>query len=449
MKRLFISLYLVVVFALALIGWSTDSLWRLLQSSSDSEITQLAKLTKLVRLGQGLHLIDTRKLLSEQLQIPITTIEFADVAWLDEQVAELTAGEPVLMYDGDDRLLIYLLLKAPKALSNTRPQVLTRNSQLVQFGPIDIATGDNQVARALYFMSYLLLAVVIGLWSRPLWRDLSVLQKATEAFGQGQWQQAPKVSASSVIAPVVDTFKEMSARIGRLVTEQKELTNAVSHELRTPLARLKFSLALLDSPDADGMYKNTIAGMSADVSELEALVDEMLSYSRLESEGRQLLLAVVDISELLSHLVEKLSVNCEHEITLDIPTGLKWVCDGHFVERAMQNLITNAIRYGDSKVWVGAKVEDNGKAQLLHLTVIDDGQGIDKAKAKDVFKPFVRLDKSRTKDTGGFGLGLAIVKRIVDWHQGQVQLCQSKQQAFGGAEFTLIFPRLRVTGELT
>lgn len=316
---------------------------------------------------------------------------------------------------------------------------MSSDSQLLQFGPINIEASNNQTARALYFMSYLLLAVAIGLWSRPLWRDLSVLQKATESFGRGQWQQAPKVSANSVIAPVVDTFKEMSARIGRLVIEQKELTNAVSHELRTPLSRLKFSLALFDDKDCTDVHKSVVAGMSADVNELEALVDEMLSYSRLESEARQLLLLEVNISELLTNLVEKLSLNCDSHIQLDVPAGLIWICDGHFVERAMQNLITNAIRYGDSSVYIHGMIVDDE----LHLTVVDDGQGIDTQKANEVFKPFVRLDKSRAKDKGGFGLGLAIVKRIVDWHKGRALLCQSDDASMGGAKFTLVFPRAR------
>lgn len=413
MKRLFFSLYLVVVLALALIGWSSERLWQLLQSTSDNELARIAQLSKAVRLVDDLHLPSKQQKLEEELNVDVAVRAKADIAWPAEQLEILSSGEPVLMFDATDRLLIYLALNPEQGLSD--------QSLIVELGPIAFLHHDNDKRRLLLLISYMLLALVIALWSRPLWRDLKVLQRATESFGQGQFSDVPEVSKNSVIAPVVDTFKTMSARIARLVEEQKELTNAVSHELRTPLSRLKFSLALQDDKDS---------GMAQDVKELEALVDEMLSYSRLESASRELVLEKVNIHQLLQNLLDKLATNSDKQLELVCAEHIQWVCDGHFLERALQNLITNGIRYAKSKVKVTVAVEDSA----LILSVEDDGPGISEQEQSQIFKPFVRLDKSRTRDEGGFGLGLAIVRRIVQWHRGKVEVGTAQ---LGGACFVI------------
>lgn len=411
MKRLFFSLYAVVVLALAFIGWSSEQLWQMMQSSSDNEIAQMAQLSILLREVDDLP--TKRAQLSQQLDVNITIKAMSDIAWMSEQVTQLQAGQPVLLYDQNDDLLIYIATKSKEALGF--------DSAIVELGPIAFLPPENGKKRLLLSLSYLLLAGAIGLWSWPLWRDLKVLQTATENVGKGRFDEVPKVSKSSVISPVVDTFNTMSDRIGALVEEQKELTNAVSHELRTPLSRLKFSLALQQSDDN---------GMAEDVKELEALVDEMLSYSRLESGSRSLVLAQVNIHQLLENLLDKLGSNSDIELQLICDTQLSWQCDGHFLERALQNLITNGIRYAKSKVLVNVDIVDG----QLAITVEDDGLGVDESEHAQIFKPFVRLDKSRTKDEGGFGLGLAIVKRIVQWHKGRCFLSRSK---LGGACFII------------
>ncbi len=413
MKRLFLSLYFGVVLALALIGWSSEQLWQMTLSSSDNDIARIAQLSKAVRMVDDLEDQAKRRALSQQLAIEVRLMAMDDIAWLPSQQATLAQGDPVLMYTESDHLLVYL------GLLPHQP------NQVLALGPISMPTQNKDKKRLLLLLSYVLLAFAIALWSWPLWRDLKVLQQATESFGTGRFNEVPKVGKNSVIAPVVQTFKTMAERISRLVEEQKELTNAVSHELRTPLSRLKFSQALGQNPDP---------GMAQDIKELEALIDEMLSYSRLESTARQLVIDQVDVNQLVEHLLEKLSVNSDKRLQLKVAQPILWRCDGHFLERAVQNLVTNALRYADVQVEVSLSVTGQG----LMIAVEDDGPGIAPEQFDEVFKPFVRLDKSRAKDDGGFGLGLAIVQRIVQWHQGDCKVAQAK---LGGARFELILPQ--------
>lgn len=227
---------------------------------------------------------------------------------------------------------------------------------------------------------------------------------------------------------MVETFRKISARISRLIEEQKDLSNAISHELRTPLARLKFSLALIDQNDVADLDS-----MRNDINELENLIDEMLSYSRLESVTDELNLAPVSINQLLENLLERLRVNSSKQLKLEIQKQILWLCDGHYLERAIQNLLTNAIYYARKIVVVSVAIVKND----LVIIVEDDGIGIKAQDQKNTFKPFVRLDKSRVKKNGGFGLGLAIVKRIIDKHLGN---CEISSSSLGGAKFTVTLP---------
>ena len=141
----------------------------------------------------------------------------------------------------------------------------------------------------------------------------------------------------------------------------------------------------------------------------------------------------VSINELLTNLVEKLARATDKAVNLKIDQVIQWRCDGHFIERVTQNLVTNAIRYANSNIAITAVIHED----KLYLSVEDDGEGIAAADFDKVFKAFTRLDQSRNKEQGGFGLGLAIVKKIVDWHRGQ---CQVSCSELGGAKFLVILP---------
>jgi two-component system, OmpR family, sensor kinase len=213
-----------------------------------------------------------------------------------------------------------------------------------------------------------------------------------------------------------------------LVSLQREMTHAVSHELRTPLARLNFALEMQPIAEADKQ------AMLGDVRELDQLVDEMLDYARLEAQAVTLQLHQVDVGELLDNLLEKLAPLPGAPILLQRPPQIQLLCDGHYLERALQNLLVNAKRYGRQQVLVSVQQDQH----MVQFVVEDDGVGIPKAQRDSILQPFVRLDQSRSKGHGGFGLGLAIVSRIVSWHQGQLSIGDS---VLGGAAFKLQLPK--------
>jgi len=303
---------------------------------------------------------------------------------------------------------------------------------LYQLGPFDITQhADNnhdngQLKYIILTISYLLLAAFIALWTRPIWLDLVKLKKMASDISAGNLAINSQVNKNSPTAIVVKTFQDMAKRITQLLLEQTQLVNAVSHELRTPMSRLRFSLAMLENAKPE-----QIAGISNDLQEMETLVDEMLNYSRIETLEQAHSKTMVNISELLINQVAKQKRSTDKALTLTVPDDLGSLCNGHLIERACQNLITNAIRYACQLVEIKASIK-NGQ---LIISVSDDGCGIDDKDQHSIFQAFTRLDKSRNKEQGGFGLGLAIVKRIMDWHKGQ---CTVEKSHLGGAKFCLI-----------
>jgi len=413
MNRLFISLYVVIIAGIVLINLGSQALWQHLELGDDSHSQQLERLALTLAQSVDQH---NQQRVAQALGAPILLLNPADIAWLAGQQKHLDDGQVIFSYDIDDRPSAYVLSHDAQ--------------QLIKLGPMPAEPETSLVKNSIIIGSYLVLALIIALWLRPLWRDLRNLQQASNHFSLGQQPPTITIGKTSVIAPVLNTFNRMTTQISRLIDEQKQMTNAVSHELRTPLARLKFSFAMLENQQL-----SQLRAMRDDVSELESLVDEMLDYGRLESQIKSLELSDVNLEQLLRNQVEKLSRNSDKSLNLSIDPHLTWLCDGHFIERACQNYITNALRYAATRVDISVTVEHN----RLTISVEDDGTGIAQQDYAQVFKAFTRLDKSRNKQQGGFGLGLAIVNRIVDWHQGE---CGVEKSALGGAKFSMLLPRL-------
>ena len=194
---------------------------------------------------------------------------------------------------------------------------------------------------------------------------------------------------------------------------------------------MKFSLAMINPNQTDDANVNqSKQSLLSDIQEIEELIDNLLSFGRIDSAQIELDKQDVDLSSLLNNLVDKLAPLSEKNIECDISDKIHYFCDGHFLERAIQNLIANGQKYGDAKVFVALTETE----QAVYVNIEDDGAGIPEQQQESVLQPFTRLDKSRNKNSGGFGLGLAIVSRIIQWHQGQLDINNSQ---LGGAKVTI------------
>ncbi|OCX96368.1 MAG: two-component sensor histidine kinase [Pseudomonas sp. K35] len=287
-----------------------------------------------------------------------------------------------------------------------------------------------------------LIGLTVYLLVRQLEQRLSVLEGAATRIAAGNLEtRVPDVGTDSV-GRLAAAFNGMARHLQRLLAVQREMVSAVAHELRTPVARLRFGLEMSAEAQTDEARRKYLEGMDGDIDDLDALVDEMLVYSRLERGSPTLHFLQVDLGGLVDQVIGELAplradVSVSRGECTTAADGSCWAeAEPQYLRRALSNLITNAMRHAESRVQVSFAID----GQTVRLEVDDDGPGVPEADWEKVFTPFLRLDDSRTRASGGHGLGLSIVRRIIYWHGGRSQLGHSD---LGGARFSLVWPRRR------
>ena len=285
-------------------------------------------------------------------------------------------------------------------------------------------------------INVLIVAVLMAcllLWVRPHWRDLERLKRTAERFGKGHLSERTQLPGSSNIGSLAHVFDTMAGDIEQLLNQQRDLLNAVSHELRTPLTRLDFGLALVLSDDLPAASRERLQGLVAHIRELDELVLELLSYSRLQNPACLPEQVEVSLDEFIDSILGSVDDELESDIVIDVllhGTLERFTLDPRLTARALQNLLRNATRYCEKRIQVGVLVSDEG----CEIWVDDDGIGIPDDERERVFEPFYRLDRSRDRATGGFGLGLAISRRALEAQDGTLTV---EASPLGGARFRL------------
>lgn len=316
-------------------------------------------------------------------------------------------------------------------------QRIPKSSYMMKLGPINYLKFLHQLESYDYLILVLLgllLGIPAFLWMRPLWRQLQHLDQVARQLGGGNLAARATLPESSPVADLGNTFNVMADNIQQLMQSKRELVDAVSHELRTPIARLRYRIALQQSLQPEN---TALAAMENDVGVVDGMIEELLLHSRLDHSDIELEPAEMEALPWLEQVLSEhrgdapqIQFKLHNHSGLDAPI-LSF--DRFYLQRALSNLLRNASRYARSHIDVSLSWRDN----LACLTVDDDGPGIPESERAKVFHPFVRLDVSRDRRTGGYGLGLAIVSRIMQWHDGDVLLSQSPQ---GGARFELRWP---------
>ena len=255
--------------------------------------------------------------------------------------------------------------------------------------------------------SFVLILIAI-LFLKNQTRPIVNLARAAERFGKGDYVNDFRASGASEVRKASYEFDRMIKRINRHLNQRSELLSGISHDLRTPLTRLKLQLAMLRQKDLSEK-------MSKDIDEMEKMLNDYLQFAKTQTQENT---SKIDLEVLFNSIKnqfnnEKLSILTKEGIELEArPIALK---------RSFENVIQNGLTYGN-KVFV---VIQKGTNRAL-ITIEDDGPGIPEDQYKNVFKPFFRLDKSRSFNQLGVGLGLAIVEDIVNSHGGNIQLGKSK-----------------------
>jgi len=250
-------------------------------------------------------------------------------------------------------------------------------------------------------------------------RPLVKLAKAAERFGKGDYVNDFRPSGAAEIRKAAYEFDRMAKRINRHLNQRSEMLSGISHDLRTPLTRLKLQLAMINQ-------KNISENMSKDIDEMERMLNDYLQFAKTQAQENT---SPINLSSLFNEIKKDLKnenlilINLEDSILKGRASALK---------RCFENVIQNGLAYG-KKVYVSLQKGSN----RIMINIEDDGPGIPEDQYKNVFKPFFRLDKSRSLNKSGVGLGLAVVEDIVNSHGGNTQLSKSK---YNGLKVKIFLP---------
>lgn len=311
-------------------------------------------------------------------------------------------------------------------------QRIPRSHYVLAVGPVPYLYFLHQMRLldiALLAFIAISLAFPVFIWMRPHWQDMLRLEAAAQRFGDGHLTERIHFDSGSSFERLGVAFNQMADNINALIASKKQLIDGIAHELRTPLVRLRYRLEM-----SENLTAAESQALNRDIGQLEALIEELLTYARLDRPQNELKLTTPDLPGWLRSYVEDVqSVNPQRRLLIDSMNGDYGALDMRLMERVLDNLVNNALRYSDNTLRISLQL--NGSRATL--SVEDDGPGIAPEARQQVFEPFVRLDPSRDRATGGCGLGLAIVHSIAQALGGVVS-CDASD--LGGARFCFTWP---------
>jgi two-component system osmolarity sensor histidine kinase EnvZ len=323
-------------------------------------------------------------------------------------------------FDGLHAVDLVSLDKTVQASLNTSKGLLD-----VSFSRRRVAVSNPHQLLVLMLFTAILMTIISYLFLRNQLRPIRRLARAAESFGKGRNEPYYPGGASEVRSAGA-AFLNMRARIERQIEQRTLMLSGVSHDLRTPLTRLKLGLSM--QPDTDDT-KDLIG----DVDEMERLIEAFLDFAKAD--------ALEDLEKADPvQLVEDIVANARRagkdvECVGEMPNATSMKLRPLSVQRAIENLINNAVRYGTR-----AQVEVVLLETALRISVADNGPGIPTAQREQAVKAFSRLDASRNQNAGsGVGLGLAIAADVARSHGGALRLADS--ETLGGLKAELVLPR--------
>ena len=290
-------------------------------------------------------------------------------------------------------------------------RIRSGNKNLQFFFPKErIATSSVRLFVLWITLPSIILILIAILFLKNQTRPITNLAKAAQRFGKGDYINEFRPSGAREIRNAAYEFDRMAKRINRHLNQRSEMLSGISHDLRTPLTRLKLQLAMVNNKEISN-------NMSKDIDEMENMLNDYLQFAKTQAKENTEKINLKDIFQIIENRIKNpnLKIDIHNEIEL---YGRK-----NALQRCFTNIINNGLMYGE-KVNVTFQKSSNRAVILFD----DNGPGIPIEHYRNVFKPFFRLDKSRSLNKSGVGLGLAIVEDIVHSHGGNIQLSKNDME---------------------
>jgi len=290
---------------------------------------------------------------------------------------------------------------------------------------------DPERIRLVVILLSLLTLILTGAFLTIRWilKPVRWLDEGVREVSRGNLKHRVPLKRSDELRDLAEGFNNMTDRIRDMLRTKEQLLLDVSHELRSPLTRAKVALEFL----SEGKARDSIAG---DISEMEKMINGILETARMHHLHGELKLQQTKLAELLQDILpdyEKQPPGIQLDQFSETPVIN---VDPGQIKTVFKNIISNAIKYSNAAS-DPVRITVNQQAHYTVVQIADNGIGIPVEEISFIFEPFYRVDKSRSKATGGYGLGLSLCKTIMDAHDGKIEVTSKPGE---GTTVSLFFP---------
>ena len=271
--------------------------------------------------------------------------------------------------------------------------------------------------QALVIILFILLTLVFVcafLSIRWILKPIKWLTEGVEQVSKGNLNYQVPIREMDELGELAESFNSMTRRIAEMIHAKEQLLLDVSHELRSPLTRIKVALEFV----LDG---NTKKSIGEDLSEVEKMIVEILETERLNSNYGKLYLKKANVSGIIKEVLQDFQNRSPGVKLTSVPKGVFLNIDIDRIKIVLKNVIENSLKYSKSESQpVEISIDEEEKSVVIRIK--DYGSGIPKEELPYIFEPFYRIDKSRSKETGGYGLGMSLCKKIMEAHGGTIEI---------------------------
>jgi signal transduction histidine kinase len=290
---------------------------------------------------------------------------------------------------------------------------------------------DSERKRLVVIMFVLLTVILAGAFFaiRYILRPVKWLNKGVQEVSRGNLKHRVPLKRSDELRDLAAAFNNMTERIRDMLHTKEQLLLDVSHELRTPVTRMKVALEFLEDSQAK-------QSLQADIEEMEKMVSEILETARRHHKYENLKKQPTNLADLLKQTLAAFENQPPGVEGVDLLLEVKAEVDPEQIKTVFENVLNNAVKYSKPEsepIQVSCKRQES----YAVIRITDKGIGIPEEELSHIFEPFYRVDKSRSKDTGGYGLGLSLCKTIMEAHDGKIEVQSGPEE---GTTVSLFFP---------
>ena len=376
----------------------------------------------------------------ENFKVRWLPIDYKESVCLQCDYLSTIRGVEVFALENDGRLL------AVHPLAKFNMQLIIEDEEYTD----SIATGyDNDeeienliglnVEEAVFILFVIILLLIISLtiyWPvRQLQKQINGLVSSTQSFGAGKLDARADELLAKPLNTLAHSFNTMATSIADTVKENQIFAQAVPHEVRTPLSRIQLAAGLLRKDSTSEKELTLLDNIDTYIDDIDELISQVVAFSKLNAiseEDESDYYQSIELNAFVSSRITALAPKKEINIVIDIEPSAEITTNPVYLRLLLDNLIKNAVSHSKQLIKISVAENDNN----FVLTVEDDGPGIAKEFHDTIFFPFARLDKSRSRKTGGLGLGLAIAKSASQRMHSEITVENSLQ---GGAKFIVNF----------